>query len=184
MNTPALENARAKWTADHDEKLRLLWTAIPLYQIAKRLGRTECAVRARAITLGLPLGVARGYESFATAARRSGYEHITLKRAVRWCERRGERVDWSALPAVRPTRRRGQWRQIDPDEADAVARAYSTSELASQASQRLGVPPWTLRRRAILLGHKVPPEKHLRLLPHEWDEAAKGYRKPLKEEMP
>jgi hypothetical protein len=77
---------------------------------------------------------------------------------------------------VRPTKKRGQWRQIDPDDAEEVARAYAQSELASQASRRLGVPPKTLRRRAVNLGHKVAPEAHLRLLPHEWDRAAEGYQ--------
>ena len=41
------------WTEDELEHLTIYYKQIPTYQIAKTLGRSECAVRAKAIKLSL-----------------------------------------------------------------------------------------------------------------------------------
>lgn len=160
-----------KWTPSEDARLRLRWGDRPVEDIARELGRTVHAVRLRAWTLDLPFGLDRGYESLWTAAKRAGYCHLSFRRAVKWWQARGNVVDVSSLPTIRCTRASGQWRQINPDDTDTIAAAYAASELPGQASARLGVPPWTLRRRAQAAGHTT--RKQMRLLPEEWD--ALGY---------
>jgi len=169
-----------KWSPADDARLRLRWGDRPVEDIALELGRTVHAVRLRAGLLDLPFGVARGYETFAAAAARAGYCHRSFRRAVRWWQDRGHRVDVSSLPAVRGTRAKGQWRQIDPADTDAIAAAYAASELPGQAAARLGITRETLRRRAVAAGHRVGKGQQLRLLPEEWDRVSYPRKGPQK----
>lgn len=156
-----------RWTSADDDRLRLRWGDRPVEDIARELGRTVHAVRLRASLLDLPFGPDRGYESLWQAAQRAGYCHLSFRRAIKWWQARGNEVDISSLPTIRGTRARGQWRQIDPADTDAIAAAYAASELPGQASARLGIAPHTLRRRAKAAGHKA--RGLLRLMPNEWD---------------
>lgn len=160
---------REKWTSDEVRRLRLLWGDVNLRTLAARLGRTACGVRSKAISLGLPMGFGPGCVSLSEAARRAGYHHTSFARAVKWWQRRGEDPTVSCLPAVAANRAFGKWRQIDADDAEEIARAYAESELPGQAAERLGITPWTLRRRAVAAGHTAPPGQQMRLLPEEWD---------------
>lgn len=169
-----------RWTPRDDARLRRDWGDVDIRWLARALGRTPSAVRGRAITLGLPLGVQRGHVSLHHAAQRAGYCHLSMRRAVAWWTARGGEVSCSSLPAVLGSCARGQWRQIDPDDAEEIARAYASSELTGQASARLGITRETLRRRAIAAGHRVGHGQQLRLLPHEWDAVSYPTKGPKK----
>lgn len=168
----------ARWTPDEDAIVRRDWGSVDLRWLAHRLGRVPEAVRLRAVTLGLELGPTRGYISLHQAAQRAGYHHVSMRRAVAWWRSRGGPVDCGSLPAVLGSCARGQWRQIDPDDAETIARAYTESELPGQASARLGVHPETLRRRARQAGHRGSPM--MRLLPAEWDALSQPTKGPKK----
>lgn len=156
-----------RWTYDEDALLRLQWGSVDLRHLAKRLARTPEAVRARADTLRLSRGLLRGFISLDEAARRGGYCHESFACAVRWWRARGGEVAMGSLPAVLGSTARGQWRQIDPDDAEIIARAYSESEMPGQAAARLGISAKALTRLAKRAGHDARP---MRLMPCEWDE--------------
>lgn len=146
------------WTPADFDKLRLFWSELTVKQIAKRIGSTENTVYWRAQLLGLPLGCPQGMEYLSHAAKRTGFETVTLRGVL---ARAGVKIRRAQFRPNCPKRgRAGRGRLtyiVAPDAVDAAVEAWCAQETLSAAAARIGVRGETLARR-LVNDPRVPPK--------------------------
>lgn len=156
---------KSSWTPADDRTLRLLWSELPLAEIAERMGRTMASLYQRAKVLQLPLGCPQGWEYLTHAAHRCGYEVAQMRRLLRWASVRLMRAQ--SRPGVKPRGaglrdpRAKTW-IVEPDRVDEAVARWLQCETVNAAAARLGVSAHTLER--LLAGDPEAgqrPRKHV-----------------------
>ena len=135
-----------KWSAAEDTRLTALWSdTLSIQRISTSVGRSVCAVYIRAQTLGLPLGILRGFESLRACCARTGYSIKQLRRILR-----------AGKVAIRPVRTlpRGKKHHyyVDPFDVDEAIAEWLKRESADSMARRLGVGGNRLRRSLARIG--------------------------------
>lgn len=150
------------WTPAEDRRLEMIWGEVSLRVAARRLGRTEEAVYARAGEIGLPRGLQPGTESLKQAADRCGYSCRTMRAILERhgvkAQRRMSLLGRTKNPAFRPT----QW---DPDEVDNAVIAWLAHEVMGEAARKRGITKAALRRWLIAAGETPPARREIWRLP-------------------
>lgn len=132
---------RRRWTAAVDRALVMLWGEFTVTRIARKLSRTPLTVYFRARKLELRCGAPQGFEYLSHAARRVGFDAVTLRRILRWAGV-GLRQAMSRPDAT--GRRRHFF--VDPFDVDHAIEAWHATETVQGAARRLGMCDETLRK--------------------------------------
>lgn len=141
--------ARSRWTPAEEARLKWSWGEVPVPRLARDLGRTESAVRIRAVNvLGLGGTKSEDWESLSAAAARTGYAPATLRKVL---ESAGVSPRSVFFHGTRPKR------MYRVSSVDAAVAAYvSSTETVRQAAVDRGMVPETLRRWLAEAGHHPP----------------------------
>jgi hypothetical protein len=129
---------RRRWTAADDDDLRDLWGTLSLDKIAKRIGRTVATTYWRADKLGLGRGATQGHEYLTDAAKRTGFDTVTLRRVLKW---HGVKL---LVTMSRPTGARRHYHAVDPFDVDEAVKAWLECEDIATAARSRGLPGETL----------------------------------------
>lgn len=172
-----------RWSFKEDDMLRHLWGTTPLSELAAKLKRKRSAVHRRARHLGLRMGVPKGYESIAEAARRTGFSFEAMRKLL---EDRGVRIEIISSTGARAGGRDSKYNRyavfsVDVDEA---VKAWCSSITAEEAAPKYGIAAYTLRRWLREAGYKpTKPKAKMRYQPEEIDAvvAARRARKEKKQ---
>jgi hypothetical protein len=132
-----------RWSRADDLHLEAMWDeGARIGWIARRLGRSRRAVRARATQLKLGSYAPEGFETLLHAAQRVGYNTVgQMRRVLDWA---GVRTHVSRSHfAVR------KWRChfVNCEEVDAAMAAWLRTETVAEAARRHGVSHATVMRR-------------------------------------
>lgn len=152
-----LKNRR--WTAEEDERLRMLWGERPLAELARIFARPEGGIYFRAGKLGIRRGAPQGKEFVTTAAERTGFDRATLRKILHWA---GVRI-------TKPSRdSKGAWRfgYVDVYDVDRAVEAWLKTEPLNVSARRHGWCAETIRKWLAEAG-ELPPSRgrkcHLRV---------------------
>jgi hypothetical protein len=163
------------WRPEDDARLRRLWHDVSERALrAAFRGRTWCAIRTRAIGLGLPLGIPQGYETLRAAAARTGFCPKTLRPLL---EAAGVPL-YVAYRGDAPGERAIRTRYVEPDAVDAAVCARLGMETVKAAAERRGIYHATLDARLRRMGLLAGPwlRGRPRWLPSDViDQACAGY---------
>jgi hypothetical protein len=152
-------SSRPAWTPRADRRLTFLWGGprISLGAIAKQLGHTPGSVYRRAVALGLGAGCPNGFEYLTSAARRTNFHVVSLRKILAW-----DRVR-ICLVRSDPSKKRETARRhfVDSEQVDRAIARWMTCETLSEASRSRGVHDETLRKYLVEDGviedrHGVP----------------------------
>lgn len=149
------------WTPQNDDMLRFQWGTKTTHEIAKRLGRTPCAVYDQAGKLGLGRGCPRGYVYLSHLAREAGYSSKTTRTILAWA---GVAVGHGPKNPKKPRdgRKHQTWVVDHVLGLEAVDR-WLEAESVNQAAKRIGVHSETLSRWLAQDGRAgSPPGNHKR----------------------
>lgn len=168
--------AHQHWSEAEDRKFEWLWGGeLTLQHIAKKMKRTACACYQHARNLGLPVGVPKGFESFTSAAKRTGYSFDGLQTILEWAHIRPLRT--------RTIHRGGAFKRyaLDPERVDDAIGRWEEREPLKRLMSRLDLTMnWgTAARRLACAGINRPGGKRTHYVTEEQLKDALG-RQPLR----
>lgn len=135
-----------RWTAADDLTLTWMWEHSATAKIARKLGRSSAALRARAYKLGLGIGLPRGAETVQQAADRCGINRKLMVRVLAFAGVRARRTHVNTdFDRRRVTQRRWKW--LLPEEADRAMTAWMATENLTAAALSRGVSRYALELR-------------------------------------
>lgn len=155
---PTFERNRRMWTAEEDQRLRLLWGDVGLRGISLRLKRSREAVYHHAYDLGLKLGLQQGMETINDAAKRTGFCWITMSRILKWAG--VERIRTMSDPG---SSGKQHVSAVDPDDVDEAVAKWMATEPVWPAAARRGIAGITLARWLADSGQELPPRPRNKL---------------------
>jgi hypothetical protein len=151
--------SKRHWSEDDDERLRKLWGAFSLDNIAKRLGRTLNTTYWRAQKLGLQLGVPQGYESLNAAVERTGYVQKQLRAIAEWA---GVDIRRTLSRPMKSRSKAGRFSYhfcfVDPFDIDEAIAKWLKTEPVETIARRHGIAGETLHRWLVDAGLTPPSE--------------------------
>ncbi len=165
-----MNRARHRWTSEEDQTLAFLWDNQHLRVIARRMGRSQLAVHARATRLGLCKRAC--WASLQEVADESGFDRERVQRILRWRRvvvRKANVRPRKSQPKTRHTR-------IDRDAALGAVEAWCQTETVRMAADSRGKSYAWLKRRLLQADAFVPAFGH-RYRPEEIERAIASYRK-------
>jgi len=138
-----------RWTTAEDQVLTLEWGRTQVSELAKRLGRSEKAIRKHIWQcLDLGKGIPQGCECLTAAAERSGYAVQTLRKVLAHSGIRLTRLVTKHVHRM--------WYVASKDVDRSVSKWLATEEVAT-AALRYELAPSTLRCWLREAGIQVPP---------------------------